>query len=209
MILGVTGGIATGKSTVTRALAELGAAVVSADEVARDVVRPGPVLEQLVKRFGTRILLPDGTLDRRTLGDIVFADAAARADLNGIMHPAIIAEVERRLAELTRRQVPLIVYEAPLLFEAGGEKRVDAVLVVLADPPGQLARLVARDGRGEADARARIAAQLPLADKVARADYLIDNSGSPEETSAQVNALYRHLLDLSQNAPPAPPKTAE
>ena len=209
MILGVTGGIATGKSSVTRALAELGAAVVSADEVARDVVAPGPVLDRLAQRFGAKVLLPDGTLDRQTLGAIVFTNAAARADLNGIMHPAIIAEVERRIAELVRHRVPLIVYEAPLLFETGGEKRVDAVLVVLVDPATQLARLMARDGRGEADARSRIAAQQPLADKVSRADYLIDNSGAPEDTLVQVKALYHHLLELSRNAPQSPAETGE
>ena len=118
--------------------------------------------------------------------------------------PAIAAEAQRRLEELARRNLPLIVYEAPLLFEAGVEERVDDVLVVLVDPAQQLARLMARDGRGEADARSRIAAQLPLADKAARADYLIDNSGSLEETLAQVRALYRHLLRRSRIAPASP-----
>jgi len=206
MILGVTGGIATGKSTVAHAFEELGAPVVSADEIARDVVRPGPVLDRLVKHFGSQILDTDGTLNRQALGEIIFPTPEARSVLNSIVHPAIAAEVERRLAELTGLRRPLIVYESPLLFEAGAEKRVDAVLVVVVAPDIQLERLMARDGRGEADARSRIAAQFPLAEKVARADYLIDNSGSIEETLTQVNSLFHHLLHLCRQSPQSLPE---
>jgi dephospho-CoA kinase len=195
MILGVTGGIASGKSTVTKIFRSLGAAVVSADELAREAVRPGgETLRLLVERFGARILLPDGTLDRKTLAARIFADPQQREDLNRITHPAVAALSVERLAQLVARGEPLIVYEAPLLFEAGAERRVDAVLVVRIDPLLQLQRLGERDGIGEKEARDRIAAQMPQEEKVARADYVIDNSGSPEETEAQVRNLFRRLM---------------
>jgi dephospho-CoA kinase len=193
MILGITGGIATGKSSVTRMFRALGAAVVSADDLAREVVAPGaPALARLVERFGTDVLQSDGSLNRKALAEIIFADLSARGDLNRIMHPAIAELAERRLRELAGRE-PLIVYEAPLLFEAGAEKRVDAVLVVTADEPSQALRLMARDELDESAARARIAAQMPLAEKVRRADYVIDNSHGPEHTEAQVRALFSRL----------------
>jgi dephospho-CoA kinase len=195
MILGVTGGIASGKSTVTKIFRSLGAAVVSADELAREAVRPGgETLRLLVERFGAGILLPDGTLDRKTLAARIFADPRQREDLNRITHPAVAALSVERLAQLVARGEPLIVYEAPLLFEAGAERRVDAVLVVRIDPLLQLQRLMERDGIDEKEARDRIAAQMPQEEKVARADYVIDNSGSPEETEAQVRNLFRRLM---------------
>jgi dephospho-CoA kinase len=204
MILGVTGGIASGKSTVTRMLRELGAAVVSADELAREAVRSGSAtLRRLVERFGSGILLADGTLDRKSLAARIFADPQAREALNRITHPAIAALAAERLRELTRRGERLIVYEAPLLFEAGADKRVDAVLVVRLDERLQLGRLMARDGLDEAQARARIAAQMPQGEKVARADYVVDNSGTPEQTARQVRELYTRLT-----AAPAPPESA-
>jgi len=194
MILGITGGIACGKSTVTEFFRAEGATIVSADELAREVVRPGSdVLQALVAVFGPEILRPDGELDRPTLAARIFADPAARAKLNRITHPAIAARAEARLQELRRQGVPLIVYEAPLLFEAGAEHRVDAVLVVTIDEEEQLARLVERDGLDLPAARSRIAAQLPLAEKVARADYVIDNSGTLDATSAQVRTLWQEL----------------
>lgn len=193
MVLGVTGGIATGKSFVAQMFRTLGAVVVSADELAREVVVPGaPALQQLVDRFGSKVLLGDGTLNRKALAEIIFADPQARTDLNGIMHPAIARLAEQRLRELAADE-RLIVYEAPLLFEAGAEGRVDAVLVVAADERQQVRRLMARDEIGEPAARARIAAQMPLTEKIRRADYLIDNSGTLPETEAQVRKLFAHL----------------
>ncbi len=201
LVLGVTGGIASGKSTVTGLLRSLGAAVVSADELAREAVRPGsPALRQLVERFGAGVLQADGTLDRQAMAARVFADAAARAALNGITHPAIAALAEERIGALRRQGGALIVYEAPLLFEAGAERRVDAVLVVTLDERLQVARLMERDGLDEAAARARIAAQMPQSEKVARADYVIDNSGTPAVTEEQVRRLYVRL-----SAPPDVP----
>jgi dephospho-CoA kinase len=200
MILGITGGIATGKSVVTQAFRALGAAVVSADELAREVVRPGSTtLQRLVKHFGPSILREDGTLNRAALADLIFSDSQARKDLNGITHPAIARLAEQRLKELVQEGKPLIVYEAPLLFEAGAEQRVDAVLVVKVDDHVQLQRLMARDGISEAEAKARISAQMSQQEKASRADYLIDNSNSLGKTVAQVKSLFKRLVNLSEN----------
>jgi dephospho-CoA kinase len=194
MILGVTGGIASGKTLVTQIFRSLGAAVVSADELAREVVAPGsPLLERLVQRFGPQILQESGELDRAALGARIFADPEARAALNAITHPAIAALAVSRLAELATAGWALIVYEAPLLYEAGAEGRVDAVLVVTVPEAVQLQRLVERDGLSEAAARERIAAQLPQAEKAARADFVIANDGTPGALRARVKALYARL----------------
>ncbi|WP_298039841.1 dephospho-CoA kinase [uncultured Desulfuromonas sp.] len=198
MILGITGGIASGKSTVTDVFRSLGAAVVSADELSREVVRPGtPTLERIVQAFGPGILRSDGTLDRKALGEIVFSDPAMRERLNAITHPAIAARAEERLRSLVLEGERLIVYEAPLLFEAGAEKRVDEVLVVTVDEPTQLERLMARDGIGEAEARGRVAAQMPQAEKASRADFVIDNSGDRQAAAEEVKALFRRLVGAS------------
>lgn len=202
MVLGITGGIACGKSTVTALFGKLGAVVVSADQLAREAVVPGSAtLQALTERFGRSILLPDGTLDRAALAARVFSDPQARADLNRITHPAIAALAEERLATLRDRRPSLVVYEAPLLFEAGAERRVDAVLVVSAGEEQQMARLMARDGLSEGEARARIAAQLPLAEKVRRVDFVIDNSGPEEATARQVRELFTRLTVPPPDAP--------
>jgi dephospho-CoA kinase len=194
MILGVTGGIASGKSLVVDIFRSLGAAVVSADQLARRIVQRGsPVLEKIVERFGVEALHADGSLHRKFLAERIFNDDGARADLNRITHPAIAELAAREFAELTRRGARLIVYEAPLLFEAGVDRQVDAVLVVTVPPEVQLARLMARDGISCEAARQRIAAQLPQPEKMARADYLVDNSGTPEETRRQVAALMEQM----------------
>jgi dephospho-CoA kinase len=194
VILGVTGNIASGKSSVCRQLARRGALVVDADQLAREVVAPGsPVLEQLVAAFGEDILKADGSLDRQCLGNLVFSDPSARDRLNTIIHPAIAALSVKRLQEL-RANAPLIVYEAPLLFEAGAETRVDKVLVVTIDPGVQLTRLMKRDGLDQQSAQQRINAQMAQEQKIARADYIIDNSASKEETMAQVERLWPLLL---------------
>jgi len=195
LILGLTGGIAAGKSTVAAIFAELGATVVSADQLSREAVAPGtPTLQSLVEAFGTTILETTGQLARERLGEIIFADPQARERLNAIVHPAIAALAESRLQALRRQQVPLVVYEAPLLFEAGAEGRVDRILAVIASPQLQQQRLCTRDRLDPAAARARIAAQWPQAEKAARADYVIDNSGDLTETRCQVQALYQQLL---------------
>ena len=193
-VLGVTGGIASGKSLVTAMLADMGCPVLSADQVARDVVEPGTeLLGQLVAIFGSQIVTPIGSLDRDQLGKIIFNNSEARQQLNALMHPAIAVESAARLAELRRSDSSLIVYEAPLLFEADAASRVDEVLVVFVDPEIQVARLCARDGIEREAALAKIAAQWHQSDKLARADYVIDNSGPIDETQAQVEALYHYL----------------
>jgi dephospho-CoA kinase len=195
LVLGLTGGIAAGKSSVAEIFAELGATVVSADRLAREVVAPGsPALQEVVATFGGAMLTPTGELDRERLGQLVFADPQARARLNAITHPAIARLAESRLQALRAQQVPLVIYEAPLLFEAGAAGRVDRVLTVIAAPRVQQERLATRDRLTPAAARERIAAQWPQAEKVARADYVIDNSGPRAETRRQVLALHQQLL---------------
>jgi len=195
MILGITGNIASGKSRVAARMAELGAAAVSADQLAREVVAPGSeTLAALVNVFGEAILAADGSLDRSRLAEIVFADVGARKRLEAITHPAIGRLAEERLRRLWQEGHRLVVYEAPLLFEAGAVGRVDRVLVVLADTEVRLARLMARDGLDREAALRRIRAQMPQEEKAARADYVIDNSGSWEDCRRQVDALYRRLL---------------
>jgi len=195
MVLGVTGGIASGKSMVATMFAELGATLLSADQLAREAVEPGSVgLAQVVEAFGSGVLAEDGRLDRERLGQVVFADPEARQSLEGIIHPQIARLAEDQLARLRKTDAALIVYEAPLLFEAGGEQRVDQTLVVLVDPEQQLARLVERDKLTTEQARTRVAAQWSQADKLLRADYVIDNSGSVEQTRQAVSLLYYTLV---------------
>jgi dephospho-CoA kinase len=194
MILGLTGGIASGKSSIADLFVECGALLVSADLLAREVVNPGsPTLAKLVKAFGDEILTPGGSLNREIMAQRVFADPAARRHLESIIHPAIAHLAECRLTELKSSPHDLIVYEAPLLFEAGAESRVDQILVVLIDPATQLSRLMERDKLTETEAKQRIATQWPQADKVQKADFVIDNSGSLQQTRASVAALYHYL----------------
>lgn len=196
LILGITGNIASGKSTIAGAFARLGAALVDADQLARDVVAPkSPVLQTLVARFGAEILLPEGSLDRERLGQIIFTDSVARQDLNQIMHPAIGQLAVERLQQLKKKPgLSLVVYEAPLLFEAGAEGRVDQVLVVKIEPQVQVQRLMQRDQLDEVAAQQRIATQMPQGEKLARADYVIDNSGTVAEALQQVDSLWQELV---------------
>lgn len=192
-IYGLTGGIASGKSTVARALRALGATVIDADELARVVVEPGKPAYDEIKRRWPPVISADGTLDRKKLGDIVFADAGARAELNAITHPRIGEETARRTQEAAERGEPLVFYEAALLVENGLAEAFDGLIVVSAPESVQLARLRGRDSLGEEAARARIASQLPLAEKVKRATWIIDNAGGPEQTMTDVESLYRKL----------------
>lgn len=196
MILGLTGGIASGKSSVADRFVECGATLVSADLLAREVVNPGsPTLDKLVATFGENILTPCGSLDRDEMAKIVFADSAQRKKLESITHPAIAHLADCRLAELRKAPNDLIVYEAPLLFEAGGEGRVDQVLVVTVSQAVQEQRLMKRDGLSLDGAKRRISSQWPQADKIQKADFVIDNSGSIRQMQAQVDALYRYLIE--------------
>jgi len=194
LILGVTGGIASGKSTATALLQELGAYVISADQIAREVVEPGSeVLAQLVQMFGAQILTQSNTLDRQRLGAIVFADPNARARLEAVMHPAIAQVSQQRIKDAAQRY-PLVVYEAPLLFEANARDRVDKVLCITVDPALQLERVQARDGCSAAEAQARVGAQMPQCKKAELSDYVVDNSADLAALREQINTLWHTEL---------------
>ncbi len=187
-VIGLTGGIATGKSTVARMLAELGAAVVDADAIAREVVAPGkPAWHRLLSAFGPDILLEDGQVNRRLLGRLVFGCPQKVEMLNRATHPFIIEAVRRRIEELDRSGCRVAVLDAPLLLEAGLEDMVDEVWVVTAPRDVQLARLMQRDpDLGEDEAGARLDSQMPLEEKARRADVVIDNGDGLEETNRRV-----------------------
>ena len=177
-LIGLTGGIATGKSTVDRMLAARGATVIDADELAREAVRPGePTLDRVVERFGEDILSPDGSLDRGRLGKIVFADSDARHDLERITHPRILELIRERIAAALSGTAPLVVVDIPLLFENARQGMFEGVLLVYAPPDVQVRRLQERNHLDATAARQRLAAQLPIDDKRARATWIIDNSG--------------------------------
>ena len=194
-VIGLTGGIASGKSTAARTLAELGARVVDADEVAREIVAPGqPALAEIVRAFGREMLQPDGTLDRKRLGAVIFADPDKRRTLNAITHPRIAMETQARLGRLREEGVPVAVYEAALLVENRVHEALDGLLVVVCDEATQLERLIARDGFSEADARARIAAQAPVAEKVKAATWVVDTSGPLADTKKQLARVWEEIL---------------
>jgi dephospho-CoA kinase len=197
LLVGLTGGIATGKSTVTAMLASPSVRVVDADALAREVVEPGtPALGQIVAEFGREVLQADGRLDRARLGEIVFPDPVKRKRLEAITHPAIRAHFEKIMADLERAGWDgILIWDAALLVESGGNKKMDRLVVVTTDAATQLRRLMARDGVSEEAARARTASQMPLAVKARYADYVIDNSGAPAQTEARVREVYRALLD--------------
>jgi dephospho-CoA kinase len=197
-VVGLTGGIASGKSTVARLLEALGAPVVDADRLARVVVEPGkPAWTEIVREFGRDILLPDGSIDRKKLGDIVFADEHKRRILGAITHPRIAAAAEEETARHAAAGEPIVIYEAALLVENGLHHLLDGLIVVDASPARQLERALLRDGITPDQARARIAAQLPLERKLAVATHVIDNSGTIEETRAQVERIWRELAGRS------------
>lgn len=197
-VFALTGGIGSGKSSVAAIWREAGLAVIDADVVARQVVEPGtPALAEIVKRFGDEVLSAGGTLDRPALAAKVFGDEAEREALNGIVHPRVKAAVQQQIKELGRAGHPLIAYEIPLLFETGQEENYRPVVVVSVDPETQLKRAMSRDGVGAEQVRARIFAQLPLSEKVARADHVIDNSGSPEQLRIQALSLLSELRKAS------------
>lgn len=191
----LTGGIATGKSHVLRRFAALGVPTIDADVLSREVVEPGrPALQAIAERFGRDVLNGEGALNRRALGDRVFSDPTARRDLEAIIHPAVYAAINTWLASLPDG---LAVADIPLLYETAHESDFDKVIVTHCSPEQQLTRLRARDGLSADEARQRLAAQWPVDQKAARADYVIDTTGSIEDTDRQVDAVLAQLRQAS------------
>lgn len=201
LVVGLTGGIASGKSTVSRILRELGAEIVDTDVLAHEVVSPGTEgWAQIVSAFGNDILRPDGTINRRLLGRKVFPDPEAVKRLNAIVHPRVIRVCEQRIAKARLQKDEhqhVLVIDAPLLIEAGMCDMVDEVWVVRVDEQTQLSRLMERDKFSFNEAISRVHAQMPLAEKLKHADRVIDNTGTVEATRAQIVALWRQLLDVA------------
>jgi dephospho-CoA kinase len=206
-LVGLTGGIATGKSTFAAVLRAGGAPVVDADQLARAAVaKCSPGLAAVVREFGSDVLGKEGELDRRRMAARVFADPAARARLEAIIHPAVRALFREQLAELEGRGEPLAFYDVPLLYEAGLEREVELVVVVWAPREMQLARLAARDGLARAEAEARLAAQLPVDEKAARADVVVLNDADPAALAAKASRILADLrAGLTRRLPNAPP----
>jgi len=190
MLIGLTGGIAAGKTLVSNRFASRGVPIIDADLLAREVVEPGtPGLVAIVKRFGASVLQSDGSLDRSALRTIVFSDGEARSALDGILHPRIRALSQQRIGDARRSGAPYVIYAVPLLVETDQAAHVDRIALVDVPEAVQLARLIARDGGDEVAARRVMAAQATRAQRLAVADDIIDNAGSQRETFAQVDAL--------------------
>jgi dephospho-CoA kinase len=202
-ILGLSGGIGSGKTTVTRILDELGATTIDADAIVHEQQAAGqPMLKEIAAAFGDEVIARDGTLDREALGAIVFRDQKARTRLGSIVHPPVIAEMMQRAKKAVEAEAPLVVLDIPLLFEgrvngrgSGALMNFDETLCVWVSRAVQIERTMARDGCTLEEAERRIAAQLPIDEKREMADHVIDNSGTLEETRAQVAALVVRLSD--------------
>lgn len=199
LLVGLTGGIASGKSTVARLFGELGADIIDTDEIARALVRPGsPVLAGIIERFGPDLQTADGSLDRRRLRTLIFADPEIRRELEAMLHPPIRAEA---LARAAASSAPYAILVVPLLFETGFDRLVDRRLVVDCPESQQIERLIARDGISETEARAMLAAQMSREERKLRADDCLDNSGSLESTQSRVRELHANFLHLATNCP--------
>jgi dephospho-CoA kinase len=192
--IALTGGIATGKSHVRADFEALGVPTIDADVLAREAVAPGsPGLAAVTSRFGRGVLDASGAIDRRALAAIVFADPDARRDLERIIHPFVQNAIDDWFASLDASTHRFAIADIPLLYEAGRDDDFEAVIVAACDPATQIRRVMARDGLSEAEARQRLESQLPIDDKVRRADYVIRTEGTGEERTAQVRAVHRRL----------------
>lgn len=193
MNIGLTGGIATGKSTVAKLLTERGANLIDLDKIAREVVEPGqPALHAIAERFGQAVLQPDGSLDRKKLGAVVFSDLEERKALEAITHPAIRAVMKERMTRYEAEEPDrLIVVDVPLLFESKLESYFEQVMVVYVPRETQLRRLIERDALTPEEAEKRLAAQMDIEEKKRRADILIHNTGTPEDTDRQIDRFWR------------------
>lgn len=200
-LVGLTGGIGTGKSTVARMLVARGAVLVDADVLAREVVEPGtPGLAEIAAEFGPSVIRADGSLDRTALGALVFGDEPRRQRLNQITHPRVGELMQERVLAALQSDAPLVVVDIPLLFETNRQGMFEGVLLVWTPPEVQLARLVEREGWRPEEARRRVASQMPVEEKRAMATWVIDNAGSLAQTEAQVDAWWREQV----SAPPSP-----
>ncbi|MFT9030011.1 dephospho-CoA kinase [Leuconostoc pseudomesenteroides] len=201
LLVGLTGGIATGKSTVSGMLRDAGLPIVDADVVAREVVEPGTTtLEKIKLAFGPSVI-DNGVLNRRRLGDIVFSNRQELARLNDIMQPAISRAMADKINFWRMQQVPILILDVPLLFERNYEKdgKIDKIIVVTTDEATQLERLKLRNQLSDSQARNRIRSQLPLKDKIAQADYVIDNNQDQKSLTQQVAALIENLKEIAAN----------
>jgi len=198
--VGLTGGIASGKSTVSKIFTSFGAKFLDADEVAREVLLPGqPAWTRLRQAFGQEFFRPDGTVKRKQLRKLVFADPEKRSQLNAIVHPEVMKEINRRSEILSSSvQNGVLLVDVPLLLEVGLANRFDKVVVVYVSESVQISRLQQRDGISEEEAKQALKAQMALSKKVEQADYLIDNSGTLEETLSQVEKVWEELLELAR-----------
>jgi dephospho-CoA kinase len=193
--IALTGGIATGKTYVATRLREAGVPIVDADALSREVVAPGsPALAAIRKRFGPDAVRRDGTMDRIRVGQIIFKDKRARLDLEAIVHPAVVKAINDFFATLPKR-TPFAVADIPLVFETGRDKEFDAIIVVACPREMQLQRMMERNKLSKEDAERRLAAQLPIDQKVKKATYVIDNAGTFAQTDAQIEALIGKLSD--------------
>ncbi len=200
-IIGLTGGIASGKSFISEHLQQLGALIIDADELARQAVQPGSVvLSEIEKEFGADLIAKDGTLDRAKMGGIVFNSAKARQKLNEIIHPQVLKEVYR-LISINRNDPDLkaIIIDAPLLIESGLNEAAEEIWVVSVDKDIQVARLMSRDKMSFEQAQNRIKSQMPLAEKLAYADHVIDNNQSRAETLRQIDRHWQKVLKKDDN----------
>lgn len=196
VVVGLTGGIGSGKSTVSAGLEARGVTVIDADAITRSLQVPGqPVFDAMVDRFGDAILAPDGSLDRAAMAALAFSDREVLADLNAIVHPAVAAEIARRLGAASTAGAEIVVLDVPLLLE-GGRTDLAGVIVVDLDPELAVERLVAHRGFTEQDARARMARQLRREDRVARADFVVDNGGTREQLDDEIERCRRWLQEL-------------
>lgn len=199
ILVGLTGGIASGKSLVAKLLKDLGAYVIDADAIAHEITQPGtPAYREIIQQFGEGVLGKDRTIDRSSLGRMVFSDPARRAVLEGIVHPRVFAVEETRRREIAQQDPQaVIIFDAPLLIETRAHELMDRVIVVYADRKTQLKRLKERDRLFPEEAKRRIAAQLPLSNKKLYADYVIDGTASLQQVATQTEAIYKELKALA------------